>query len=42
MIRITYLTDCVGHDMCYVIDSTKKDSVEPSLQFEEGIEKTVK
>ena len=35
----------LGHDLRYAIDSTKlKDELgwEPSLQFEEGIEKTVK
>lgn len=42
---ITYVTDRAGHDMRYAIDSTKlKEELgwEPSLQFEEGIEKTVK
>ena len=42
---ITYVTDRKGHDMRYAIDSRKlKDELgwEPSLQFEEGIEKTVK
>ena len=42
---ITYVTDRAGHDLRYAIDSTKlKNEVgwEPSLQFEEGIEKTVK
>ncbi len=42
---ITYVTDRLGHDMRYAIDSRKlqKDlGWEPSLQFEEGIEKTVK
>ncbi|WP_179004923.1 dTDP-glucose 4,6-dehydratase [Winogradskyella forsetii] len=41
---ITYVTDRAGHDMRYAIDSTKlKDNLgwEPSLQFEEGIEKTI-
>uniref|UniRef100_UPI004047B45F dTDP-glucose 4,6-dehydratase n=1 Tax=Polaribacter sp. TaxID=1920175 RepID=UPI004047B45F len=41
---ITYVTDRVGHDLRYAIDSTKlKEELgwEPSLQFEEGIEKTV-
>lgn len=41
---ITYVTDRAGHDMRYAIDSTKlKEELgwEPSLQFEEGIEKTV-
>ncbi len=42
---ITYVTDRLGHDARYAIDSTKlKEELgwEPSLQFEEGIEKTVK
>ena len=42
---ITYVTDRAGHDARYAIDSTKlKNELgwEPSLQFEEGIEKTVK
>ena len=42
---ITYVTDRAGHDMRYAIDSRKlKDELgwEPSLQFEEGIEKTVR
>ena len=42
---ITYVTDRDGHDMRYAIDSTKLQKElgwEPSLQFEEGIEKTVK
>tara|TARA_Y100001954_G_C15829663_1_gene614586 strand:+ start:22599 stop:23648 length:1050 start_codon:yes stop_codon:yes gene_type:complete len=41
---IEYVTDRAGHDVRYAIDSTKlKDELgwEPSLQFEEGIEKTV-
>ncbi|MHB1105199.1 MAG: dTDP-glucose 4,6-dehydratase [Lutibacter sp.] len=41
---ITYVTDRAGHDMRYAIDSTKlKEELgwEPSLQFEEGIEKTI-
>lgn len=41
---ITYVTDRLGHDMRYAIDSTKLRNElgwEPSLQFEEGIEKTV-
>ncbi|HAO14938.1 MAG TPA: dTDP-glucose 4,6-dehydratase, partial [Tenacibaculum sp.] len=41
---ITYVTDRAGHDYRYAIDSTKlKNELgwEPSLQFEEGIEKTV-
>lgn len=42
---ITYVTDRPGHDLRYAIDSSKlKNELgwEPSLQFEEGIEKTVK
>lgn len=42
---ITYVTDRAGHDLRYAIDSTKLKKElgwEPSLQFEEGIEKTVK
>lgn len=42
---ITYVTDRAGHDARYAIDSTKlKNELgwEPSLQFEEGIEKTVR
>ena len=42
---ITYVTDRPGHDLRYAIDSFKlKNELgwEPSLQFEEGIEKTVK
>ena len=41
---ITYVTDRLGHDVRYAIDSTKLQKElgwEPSLQFEEGIEKTV-
>ena len=41
---ITYVTDRAGHDLRYAIDSTKlKNELgwEPSIQFEEGIEKTV-
>ena len=41
---ITYVADRAGHDKRYAIDSTKlKNELgwEPSLQFEEGIEKTV-
>ena len=41
---ITYVTDRKGHDMRYAIDSRKLQRElgwEPSLQFEEGIEKTV-
>lgn len=42
---ITYVTDRAGHDLRYAIDATKiKNELcwEPSLQFEDGIEKTVK
>ncbi len=42
---ITYVKDRAGHDLRYAIDSTKlKNELgwEPSLQFEEGIEKTVR
>ena len=42
---ITYVTDRAGHDLRYAIDSTKLQRElgwEPSLQFEEGIEKTVR
>jgi dTDP-glucose 4,6-dehydratase len=41
---ITYVTDRAGHDMRYAIDSTKLQNDlnwVPSLQFEEGLEKTV-
>jgi dTDP-glucose 4,6-dehydratase len=41
---ITFVKDRAGHDLRYAIDSTKlmKDlGWQPSLQFEEGIEKTV-
>ena len=41
---ITYVTDRAGHDLRYAIDSSKlKDELgwEPSLEFEQGIEKTV-
>ena len=42
---ITYVTDRAGHDLRYAIDSRKLKRElgwEPSLQFEEGIEKTVR
>ena len=42
---INYVTDRLGHDARYAIDSRKLQAElgwEPSLQFEEGIEKTVK
>jgi dTDP-glucose 4,6-dehydratase len=42
---ITYVTDRAGHDLRYAIDSNKLKRElgwEPSLQFEEGIEKTVR
>lgn len=41
---ITFVTDRAGHDMRYAIDSTKLQQElnwTPSLQFEEGLEKTV-
>lgn len=42
---ITYVEDRKGHDLRYAIDSTRlKEELgwEPSLQFEEGLEKTVR
>ena len=42
---ITYVADRAGHDARYAIDSNKLKRElgwEPSLQFEEGIEKTVR
>ena len=42
---ITFVTDRLGHDARYAIDSTKLQHElgwEPSLQFEEGIERTVR
>ena len=42
---ITYVPDRAGHDLRYAIDATKiKNELgwKPSLQFEEGIEKTIK
>ena len=42
---ITYVTDRAGHDLRYAIDSRKLQRQlgwEPTLQFEEGIEKTVR
>ena len=42
---ITFIADRAGHDLRYAIDATKlKEELgwEPSLQFEEGIDKTVK
>ncbi len=41
---ITYVTDRLGHDHRYAIDATKLNKElgwTPSLQFEEGLEKTV-
>lgn len=41
---ITYVKDRAGHDLRYAIDSSKlmeELKWEPSLQFEEGIEKTI-
>ena len=42
---ITYVTDRAGHDMRYAIDSSKLKAElgwQPSLQFEQGIEKTAR
>lgn len=42
---ITFVTDRPGHDLRYAIDSSKLHRElgwEPSLQFEEGIERTVR
>lgn len=42
---ITYVKDRAGHDLRYAIDSSKLHEElgwEPSLQFEEGIEKTIR
>ncbi|MEG2480130.1 MAG: dTDP-glucose 4,6-dehydratase [Mucinivorans sp.] len=42
---ITYVADRAGHDLRYAIDSTKLHKElgwSPSLQFEEGIEKTIR
>ena len=42
---ITFVTDRAGHDLRYAIDSRKLQTElgwEPSLQFEEGIERTVR
>ena len=41
---ITYVKDRAGHDLRYAIDSSKLQRElgwKPSLQFEEGLEKTV-
>ena len=41
---ITFVTDRAGHDLRYAIDSSKLQNElgwKPSLQFEEGLEKTV-
>jgi dTDP-glucose 4,6-dehydratase len=41
---ITYVTDRAGHDLRYAIDATKimnELGWKPSLQFEEGLERTV-
>ena len=41
---ITYVKDRAGHDLRYAIDATKINTVlgwQPSLQFEEGLSKTV-
>lgn len=42
---ISYVTDRAGHDLRYAIDSSKLQKElgwEPSLQFEEGLERTVR
>lgn len=42
---ITYVTDRAGHDLRYAIDATKLSKElgwKPSLQFEEGLRKTVR
>lgn len=42
---ITFVKDRAGHDFRYAIDSSKLKKElgwEPSLQFEEGVEKTIK
>ena len=41
---ITFVKDRAGHDKRYAIDATKLNSTlgwKPSLQFEEGLERTV-
>jgi dTDP-glucose 4,6-dehydratase len=41
---ITFVKDRAGHDLRYAIDSSKLQNElgwKPSLQFEEGLEKTV-
>jgi dTDP-glucose 4,6-dehydratase len=41
---ITFVKDRAGHDLRYAIDSTKLQNElgwKPSVQFEEGLEKTV-
>ena len=41
---ITYVSDRAGHDMRYAIDASKLERElgwTPSLQFDEGLEKTV-
>ena len=41
---ITYVKDRAGHDLRYAIDSSKLQKElgwTPSLQFEEGLEKTI-
>ena len=41
---LTFVKDRAGHDLRYAIDSTKIQNElgwKPSLQFEEGLEKTV-
>ena len=42
---IEYVTDRLGHDLRYAIDSSKLRNElgwEPSVQFEEGIDRTVR
>ena len=42
---ITYVTDRAGHDLRYAIDASKLATElgwKPSLQFQEGLEKTVR
>jgi dTDP-glucose 4,6-dehydratase len=41
---ISFVTDRKGHDLRYAIDASKLETElgwKPSLQFEEGIEKTI-
>ena len=42
---LTYVTDRASHDLRYAIDATKLNKElgwKPSLQFEEGIENTIR